>query len=401
MFCSREHSFNLLKKAIEIFVQDNDSFRLKICFDDQGNVKQYLSDPSPFSIEIISLETDHDLMRLEDQMVSTPFSLIEHLLFCFKMFQFSDGQGGFIVTAHHLIADACTAGLLASKVISIYTSLLNKEENSIEATSYLSYIHSEKEYLTSSKFEKDKIYWNSIFETVPEIGSIPSTMQEKGNSCIASRETFSLSKEKVAQINQFCAENKISLFNFFMAVYAIYVGKIANLDDFVLGTPILNRSTFQEKNTPGMFISTVPFRFTIQNTQSFIDFAKKVAFDSLGMFRHQKYPYQNILEDIRKKNPSQPNLYDILISYQNTRTNRNSVEVPYEVRWTFNHYVADSMQIHLFDMNDEGLLNIAYDYRLSKYDKEDIISLHLRICYMIEQILQNANISIKDLEITT
>ena len=30
------------------------------------------------------------------------------------------------------------------------------------------------------------------------------------------------------------------------------------------------------------------------------------------MFRHQKYPYQNILEDIRKKNPSQPNLYDIL-----------------------------------------------------------------------------------------
>ena len=186
-----------------------------------------------------------------------------------------------------------------------------------------------------------------------------------------------------------------------MALYAIYVGRVSGLDDFVLGTPILNRSTFIEKTTPGMFISTVPFRFTLANDLSFIDFAKKIAFDSLGMFRHQKYPYQNILEDIRKKNPTQPNLYDILISYQNTRTNRNSVEVPYEVRWTFNHNLADSMQIHLFDMNDEGLLNISYDYRLDKYDENEILAIHERICFMMEQVLACDSLLAKDIDIVT
>ena len=66
-----------------------------------------------------------------------------------------------------------------------------------------------------------------------------------------------------------------------MAIYAIYIGKVSNLNDFILGTPILNRTTFLEKNTPGMFISTVPFKFCIQNDKTFVEFAQKISLDSL------------------------------------------------------------------------------------------------------------------------
>ncbi len=51
------------------------------------------------------------------------------------------------------------------------------------------------------------------------------------------------------KLNKICKENKISLFNFFMGIYALYIARISNLDDFVLGTPILNRSNFKEKHT--------------------------------------------------------------------------------------------------------------------------------------------------------
>lgn len=393
--------FDLLKKAIETFVKDNDSFRLKLTFDNTGNVQQYISSVSNFPVSLVSLNTDEDLKKLEKDMVSAPISLIDNLLFCFKMFQFSNGHGGFVITAHHLISDACTAGLLASKIINIYTALLQKEDNPVVATSYLSYIDAEKEYLSSEKFEKDKAYWDAMFETIPEIGVIPSVHASTNDSCIASRELFVMPCSQVERIQAFCVQNKVSIFNFFMAVYAIYIGRVSQLDDFVLGTPILNRTTYTEKNTPGMFISTVPFRFCMHNESSFSDFIKTISMDALAIFRHQKYPYRNILEHIRAKNPSQPNLYDILISYQNTRTNKNTAAVDYDVRWTFNNFVADAMQIHLFDMNDEGSLNIAYDYRLSKYSKEDITDIHARILYMIEQILSSDDLYIQDIEIVT
>lgn len=394
-------NFSFLEKAIKLFVKDNDSFRIKLTFDEAGKVRQFICPFSTFPIELISLKNDEDLKLLEKEMVKSPLFLMDQFLFCFKMFQFPDGHGGFVVTAHHLISDACTAGLLASKVITIYTALLENTENLVAPTSYLSYILSEKNYLSSDKFEKDKAYWDSVFDTVPEMGVIPSVLPSTTDSCRANRQMFVMPCNQVEKIHHFCTKNKISIFNFFMAIYAIYIGRVSQLDDFVLGTPILNRTTFTEKNTPGMFISTVPFRFHVQNDSSFVDFIKQVAIDALGMFRHQKYPYQNILEHIRSQNPSAPNLYDILISYQNTRTNKNTAKVNYEVRWTFNDFVADAMQIHLFDMNDEGSLNIAYDYRLDKYSKEDIYLTHNRILYMIEQVLSLDSIFIQDIEIVT
>lgn len=401
VFIDQIVNFDILKKSIYQFVKENDSFRLQLQYDENGVIKQSFKNFEPFAIEFLDLKDEQEVVNLENDMVDIPFSMLNSNFHHFTMFRLPDGRGGFVLVAHHLICDACTAGLLASKVINIYSAFLKDEVSPEVPTSYTNYIASEKEYLVSSKFDKDKDYWNSVFETIPEIGIIPSVKQEITNSCKATRKTFILDKEKVEKINAFCSKNKISSFNFFMALYAIYISRVANLDDFVLGTPILNRSSFVEKNTPGMFISTVPFRFTLDNSISFIDFAKKIAFDSLGMFRHQKYPYQNILEDIRRKNPSQPNLYDILISYQNTRTNRNNAEVPYSVKWTFNHNVADSMQIHLFDMNDEGLLNISYDYRLDKYDEKDICSIHNRICFMIEQVLNSSDLLIQDIEIVT
>lgn len=394
-------NFEILKQATYQFIKDNDSFRIKLFYNDKGEIVQEITDFEPFDIQITDVKNEEDLTALENQMVNKPFSTLNSCLHRFRMFRLPNGKGGLVVVGHHLICDACTASLVANKIINIYTSLLKGEAISDVPTSYINYINSEKDYLVSNKFEKDREYWNSVFKTVPEIGNIPSMKQENKNTCSAERKTFILSKEQVQKINTYCTENKISIFNFFMALYAVYVCKVTGLDDFVLGTPILNRSTFVEKNTPGMFISTVPFRFTISDGLSFIDFAKKIAFDSLGMFRHQKYPYQNILEDVRKVNPSQPNLYDILISYQNTKTNRNDSEVPYEVRWTFNNNVADSMQIHLFDVNDEGLLNISYDYRLDKYDEEDIYAIHDRICHIIKQILKNNNLLIENIDIVT
>ena len=51
-----------------------------------------------------------------------------------------------------------------------------------------------------SYVEKDKEYWNEVFETIPEIGNIPQIKQEAKNTCKASRKTFVLPKEQIEKI---------------------------------------------------------------------------------------------------------------------------------------------------------------------------------------------------------
>lgn len=392
-----------LQKAINLFVKSNDSFRLKFTVKDDKPL-QYLSSFSEFEIENVMVNTDEDIKDIENEMSNTPFEVLDNLLFSFKTFTFPDGHGGFVITAHHLISDAWTAGLVVNEIMDYYEKIINSQIIDNQNPSYLDYITSEQEYLNSEKFNKDKEFWNEIFKTVPEVATIPSINVENSNSslsCKAKRKQFVIPKETMNLINEFCKQNKASAFNFFMAVLAIYLSRVSSLDDFTIGTPILNRGNFKEKQTTGMYISTIPFRISINHKISFAEFLSNISADFLKIFRHQKYPYQYLLEDLRKKDSSIPNLYNILLSYQNVRSNKQTSDINYESSWVGNNFISDDIDIHLYDMNDTGDINIAYDYLISKYSIDDICSIHARFLYIINQVLENNDITLNEIEIVT
>ena len=185
-----------------------------------------------------------------------------------------------------------------------------------------------------------------------------------------------------------------------MAVYSLYVSRISHLDDFVMGTPILNRTNFDQKHTMGMFISVVPLRVQVDQQGSFLDFTKKIATDTMSLFRHQKYSYQSILENIRKRDSSIPNLYNVILSYQITKTTEESNHVHYCTDWTFNGCATDELQIHLFDLNEESM-TVAYDYKSDLFTSQEIDNLHHRILTMIRQIIENESVLINEIEIVT
>ena len=63
--------------------------------------------------------------------------------------------------------------------------------------------------------------------------------------------------------------------------------------------------------------------------------------------------------------------------------------------------VGDDIDIHLYDLNDTGSVNIAYDYRINKYDDDEIYAIHERILHMIHQVLHCEDINIHDIEVVT
>ena len=291
----------------------------------------------------------------------------------------------------------------ASEIIKIYTCLLKNENiDDITYPSYIDYINSEQEYMLSQKFDKDKAFWASSFKSVPETASIPGSIALKDNLLsFSNREQFTISKTLLKDINEICKNNKFSTFNFFMSVFAIYISKVSGLDEFVIGTPILNRCNIKEKHTSGMFVSTVPLKVNLGGNIQFAELASTISSKFFNIFKHQKYSYVSLLKELRTKDNTIPNLYNTLISYQNIRSSAQVSETPYEINWVPNKYIADDIDIHIYDMNDTGNVNIAYDYQTSKYSKKDIVNIHKRILNIINQILKNSNIEIDNIEVVT
>lgn len=400
-----ELNFEVLKKAVNVFVENNDSFQLRLVLVDNV-MKQFKTDFEPFTVDIVNLNSEEELHSLEKKMYSTPFDVFNgKCLYDVKLFRYKDNSGGFIFNVHHLIGDSWALGIVAREVVRIYSCLLEglpTPKN--EDFSYINYINSEQEYVNSSKFQKDKAYWDNIFETIPEPASIPSTISKNTTntnfSCEGKRNSFTIPKNIMDKIAEYCKLNNISVFNFFMAVYSLYIGRVSNLNDFVIGTPILNRTNFKEKNTTGMFINIAPLRISIDNAQDFKSYALEIAKNSMSMLRHQKYSYQYILEDLRKKDITLPNLYNIVLSYQITSAVDDN-GIPYETTWSFNGNCADDMDIHLYDLNNTGSIIVAYDYKLSKYSDLDIENIHNRAMHIVEQILAKPDICLSNVDIVT
>ena len=58
---------------------------------------------------------------------------------------------------------------------------------------------------------------------------------------------------------------KITPYVFFIALHSIYLYKVSGKEDFIIGTPLLNRKIKREKYYR-KFVSTVPLRFKINKT---------------------------------------------------------------------------------------------------------------------------------------
>lgn len=398
VFIKQNVDFNKLERAINLFIKKNDG--LRISFELKNGIPhQYVRDFSYEKFPLYNINSKEEFYKLEQEFIHVNFNISQSFLYSFNLVQFQDGTGGFYVVVHHLISDAWSMGLLVSGIINLYSQLLKNEtiDDSFEP-SYFEYIASEEKYLASEKFQKDADFWKNIFQTSPSYSSFSLT-NSKSTSQEAKRKRFSLENSK--DISDFCKKNDISVFTFLMTIFSLYLHRITNLEEVIIGSPILNRNGKREKNMMGMFVNTLPIKISFQENLSFSELAKQVSENQFSMFRHHRYPYAELLEFVRTAYQFTNNLYDTTISYQNARNNANTSDINYSTNWVFNGAISNSLDIHIYDMDNSGILDILYDYNVQKFKEEEIEDLHARILHIIKQVMQNFDISLKKIEIVT
>ena len=393
-------NLSLIEKALNIYIKKNNSMRIRICMLD-GHPKQYISEYKPFKLNIIDISDNDELEKYKEKIINTPIKFFDSDLFSFTLFNIKNERFVLNVTFHHIISDAWTMSLFVKKFMPIYLSLLKGQEI-VSSTdfSYLDFINSEKNYINSSRFQKDRDFWNNFFDFEPE-QSLISDKKENIINTSAKRKIYSLDQNLYSNIIEFCKNKKCSVYTFFMAIYSLYLARINNADSSTIGTPVLNRTNFKEKNTLGMYISTIPFYIKINYEDSFNLFLKNVSSNQMAFYRHQRYPYSNLLEDLKAKYDFSYNLYDIAISYQNARDERDSFDIKFHTDWAFNYNSSDTLQIHFYDMDDTGIIQIYYDYQISKLSEKDIENIHNRILNIIKQILQNPDTTLKNIDLVS
>ncbi len=392
----------LLKQAIVRLVQENDSFRIRLTVNDSEPF-QYIAADDIYGVDdisVVNLPSTEYLMSFEEEFVKETFSLLDSRLFTFKLAVFPNGYVAVVLNLHHIISDSWSMGITIQEIVKIYHCLLSNKDYVSDTVSYTEHILAEQKYLDSKNFQKDKTFWMSYLQDPPTPTSIPSLSDNFVDSPDGSRLTFRLDKQIMERINKLCSDFRVSNYVFFMSVISLFLANAGNVDDVLIGTPILNRANFKEKRSTGMFVTTVPFRTHVFKNMRFSEFleANRSAFTSI--LRHQKYPYSQLMEDLGNKDNSISHLYNIAVSYQITKTLSHD-NGDCELNWAFTGNCMNDISIHLYDLNDIGSLEVDYDFVNSKYTQADVMVWHNRLCSMIEQVVSMPDILLQNVQFIT
>ncbi len=389
----------LLKKAINIFIQKNESIRLKF-HKNNGKVFQYISEYSYKQIEEIDLSIydDDELNKWYIEISRSSFNLLNNELFQFFILKLGNDNSAVFLKVHHLLSDALSLINIANQIIEYYHCLKNDIViTKDKRTSYINYLKSEEVYFSSERMKKDRIFWNNKLSEMPVLTTL-TVKPINENKQLANRRTCIISRKITASIRKFCHTNKVSVFTFFLSVLVLYISRVTSKTDMIIGIPVLNRSTAIEKNTVGMYINTIPIRLSIKKGIDFVEFSRLVSQEWLCVLKHQKYPNELIMKDLRAKYSGIDKLFDIVLSYQNGKlmTENNVLK---KTKWHFNGYQTESLVLHINDRELSGKLILDYDYLQHCFCEKSIRFINTHLMSIIEEVLLEPERSINTISI--
>ncbi len=373
-----------IKNAVNQLLENNDVLRTRILEKDNNATQEVVAFKEQ-DFEVLEFQTEDELKNYAKEKAREPLDLTGSL--CDMKIIVLPEKYGIFAKLHHIISDAWTLSLMGTQ----FNKFMCGE--AFGAFSYTDYIESEENYTGSKRYEKDKEFFIEQFKKCDEA----TFLNEKQTITLKSeRKTFVISKDKTEIIRAFAKNNSTSEFLLFLNALSSYINRTKlNKEKFYIGTAVLNRSNFKEKNTMGMFINTVPLLIEVENEKSFKENLESIEKTVFSVFRHQKFNYGDVLKALRQEFDFQEKLYDVMLSYQNATVEGKS----FETEWYHCGSQSESLQIHIDDRDNEGIFKIHYDYLTEKFTENEIERLNTHILNLLFDGIENEDKKLYELNI--
>ncbi|MCB5951766.1 amino acid adenylation domain-containing protein [Enterococcus sp. BWT-B8] len=290
------------------------------------------------------------------------------------------GERYLLFDAHHIIMDGGSMGIFLEELKRVY----NGEKLLPIKLQYKDYSawHRKKDKHLSREF------WLEQFsDGLPEFELFYDHMRPKEREYLGDTVSTSLSSEQVSQLNALAEKASTTNYMIFIACFMIFLSKYSGSKDVVIGTTVSGRNHPDIQNLLGMFVNTLPINDTLQPDERFSTYLERIKHKLLGIFDHQDYPLEEIIEDVKapiceNKNP----IFDILFNYQSNgemnTTLGNSVltEVP-----------RDS-QVAKFDLtfnlgSEKNQIELVWEYDVSLFEKSTIERMQKHFVTLLGDIL--------------
>lgn len=390
---------SVLEQAIQLCIRKNEGLRLQL-IEVNGQPYQKVVHPIKekfdyvdFSINPYSAEEDCE--EWVKGNMESPLILLDGPLYYFALCKITEEKYGYLIKLHHIISDGWTMNILTTQISEYYRQLLKDESIDLQVEySYLDYIEQEQVYLASKRFSQNKQFWKERFNDLPE-----SSYEKVSDRIAGKRITYELSPVLSTRIREYTQRNHFSINAFFNSLMIIYIHKMTQQTDIIIGSPVLNRSGQAERKMIGMFTSTMPFRLSLDSKETLLSVIQKANKELLSCFFHQKYPFDLFVQDIELHKKGKDKLFHICVNYYSTNLINTLAGIPLVNEEVHNGNQLYSLQMVIKEWFDQKVITLHYDYKIDDYRDKEVDRMHRYMMYLMEQIISNDKITVSDVSL--
>jgi len=271
--------------------------------------------------QLSQTERDQEAQRLALEEVSRPFDLLRGPLFRAALLRLHEEEHILLITVHHVIFDGWSMPLFYRELSTLYGAFTMNQPSPLPELpmQYADYAAWQQEYLQGEALAKLLDYWKQQLRGVPTVLELPTdrprpAMQSfRGNSY-----KFQAPQSLVADLKVLAQRQGATLFMTLLAAFQSLLHAYTGQEDFVVGSPIANRTRAEMEDLIGFFVNTVALRTQLTPEMSFCDLLNRTRDITLGAYAHQDLPFERLVEELQPERAAQVNpLFQVMFILQN------------------------------------------------------------------------------------
>lgn len=373
---------DILKKSIEVMISNHEVFHLKVD-PSQNDFKK--SSFKTIQIGTLEFEDDTSLNEWIDSDIEKGFDLRHGNLFRFFIIQMPK-RTTLYFNIHHAVWDGTSSTIFLSRLAKIYTDLKEGREPKLKKDSHKNseaYIQKLEEFKSNKSLIQSEIaqfYHKDSKLDLPADFSQSAACSNRSNIS-----HFNLPKELADRFNDFCVSQKISFYDGFTSLFALFLYRISGNSNFHLGSPVLGRYSREDMQSLGFYVRTAIIPAEIDSHDNFLKLIDSFRTKIPKARDYAKYP----LEEIG---------FQAFLMYQDFRNRVQQFNGTSYERTHLNNGISQSKLDLWISVQSNGIVG-GFQYPREYFREETIELFHEELLGLLDLVLSYPDRPIEELPV--
>jgi amino acid adenylation domain-containing protein len=310
---------------------------------------------------------------IEAQEVMTPFDLAHGPLFRSRLIRLGDDEHELVLTAHHLVCDGWSAGVLVSELPELYQARRAGRSAGLEpAPRFSDYALADRRASQGEEAAEAEQYWLGVLGKAPPALDLPTDRpRPMQRNLAAAREDWLIGEDLTKAMRSTARSLGCSLAALLLASLDALVYRLTGQSDFVIAMPAAGQAAAGLDRLVGHCVNTLPLRLAFDPKAPFGDHVKAVKRAIIDGFEHQRLSLGGLLRKLDlPRDPSRVPLSPVIFNLDRSMPATALGEAAVTIRTNGRAFEHFELFFNAAEADDGIALELTYSTGI--FDRETI-----------------------------